>query len=204
MACLRRIHDGSQQYIFMMTLVVSSAMEVVDAIRKRRSVRAYQKKEVPREILEEVLNAARVAPSAKNKQDWKFIVVDDEAIKEKLFKASYDQEFIKEAPVILAGVSLDEEYVMACGVPSGYVDLAIALDHISLAAVEKGIGTCWIGHFHQQHAKEILGVPDPYGIVALMTMGYPREPLGFKKKDRKHLDEIVCHNVFTLTPEEKN
>ena len=85
---------------------------------------------------------------------------------------------------------------MTCGVPSGYVDLAIALDHISLAATEKGLGSCWIGHFNQEEAKKILDIPDEYEIISLMTIGYPTEPLVIRKKKRKNLGEIVCYDVF--------
>ncbi len=171
-------------------------MDVIETVKKRRSVRAYRKRKIPQREIEEIVSAARLAPSAKNKQDWKFIVITDKGKKEELYKASYEQEFVKEAPVVIAGVSLDAHYVMACGVPSGYVDLAIALDHISLVAVEKGMGTCWIGHFNQHEAKKILDIPHEYKIVALMTMGYPTEPLTLREKGRKSLDEIVCYNVF--------
>lgn len=171
-------------------------MEVIEAIKKRRSVRSYQKRNIPEREVEEILNAARLAPSAKNKQDWKFVVVTDMDKKEKLYRAAYGQEFVKEVPIVIAGVSLDINYVMACGVPSGYADLAIALDHISLAATEKGLGTCWIGHFNQKEAKRILEIPDEYEIVSLMTLGYPTEPLVIRKKNRKNMEEIVCYDVF--------
>ncbi len=171
-------------------------MNVMEAIRKRRSVRSYQKKRLSRGQIEEIMEAARLAPSAKNKQDWKFVIVVDEEIKEKICEAAYNQKFVKEASAVIAGISLDKDYVMACGVPSGYVDLAIAMDHISLAAVEKGIGTCWIGHFKQKEAKEILGVPDEYEIVALMAIGYPKKLLPTVEKNRKSLKEIICYDFF--------
>jgi len=171
-------------------------MSIIDIIRKRRSVRSYQRRKMSHEEIEEIMEAARLAPSARNKQDWKFIIVDDDKKKAELCYAAYNQKFVEEASVVIAGVSLDVDYVMACGVPSGYVNIAIALDHISLVAAEKGIGTCWIGHFKQKEAKEILGVPDEYEIVALMTMGYPAKPLKAEGKNRKLLEEIICYNLF--------
>ena len=170
-------------------------MEVEEAIAVRRSVRSYQPKEVPEELIRKVLEAARLAPSARNRQDWQFIVVRSEK-RELLYEASDGQTHVREAPVILAGVTTEPGLRMKCGIPSGIVDVAIALDHLTLKAAEEGLGTCWIGHFDQAKAKEALGVPKGCEIVSLMTLGWPREPLKRLEKPRKNLAEIVGWESF--------
>lgn len=174
-------------------------MDVGNAILARRSVRSYQDEEIPQEKLEKVLNSVRMAPSAYNKQDWKFVVVRDEETKEKLYESAKKQSHVKEAPVVIAGVSTEPEDMMSCGVPGGIVHLAIALDHLSLKATEEGLGTCWIGAFYQDKAKEALEVPDECEIVSMMTLGYPQEPLKKREKDRKGLEEVVSYRSFATT-----
>jgi nitroreductase len=86
------------------------------------------------------------------------------------------------------------EYVMRCGVPAYAVDLAIAVDHMTLAAVDEGLGTCWIGAFSQEKARNILKVPENYLIVTLLTLGFPKQTEG--PKIRKCMDEIACYETF--------
>lgn len=169
-------------------------MNVHEAIRARRSVRAYQERPVPGDVLSRILESVRLAPSGNNRQPWKFIVVTDPRQRARLVAAAKNQQFVGTAPVVIAAVGLDPQRVMSCGVPGDPVDLAIALDHLSLAAVEEDLGTCWIGAFFQEQAREILGVPEQYKIVELMTLGYPAdEP---RPKSRKPLDEIVARERF--------
>jgi len=170
-------------------------MEVKRAIRERRSVRSYEKKEVPEEKIERVLEAARLAPSASNRQLWKFIVVRDEARRQKISKAASNQNFIAEAPVVIAAVGLNPNHIMHCGVPSYAVDLAIAVDHMTLAAAEENLGTCWIGDFSQEEVKKILNIPEKYKVVALLPLGFPADKP--KVKLRRPLKEIVCYETFT-------
>ena len=170
-------------------------MNVMDAIKERRSVRSYQDKDIPEDVLGEVLDAVRLAPSARNKQDWKFITVRDKNLRQKLVGVANNQQFVGEAPVVIAAVALDPDYVMSCQVPAYAVDLAIALDHLTLAAVEKGLGTCWIGAFDQEQAKKLLAVLDKYKIVALMPLGYPADNPG--AKNRKDFSEVVCYDQFS-------
>jgi nitroreductase len=170
-------------------------VELMEIIEKRRSVRAYKTQEISDEKLSKVLEAARLAPSASNRQPWKFVVVRDPAKRGELAKASRGQSFVGEAPIVIAGVALEPERVMSCGVPAYAVDLAIALEHIALAAQDEGLGTCWIGAFSQEEVKKILGVPDQYKVVALMPIGYPEDAPG--PKTRKPLDDIVCYERFS-------
>ena len=167
---------------------------VLEEIKKRQSVRSYQNKEIPEDTLLQVLEAGRLAPSANNKQHWKFIVVKDKNLRKKLVPACKNQEFVGEAPVVIAGCGTDPDYVMTCGEHSYSIDLAIALDHMSLEAASLGLGTCWIGAFYQEQVKEILGVPKGVRIVNLLTLGYPKE-LGVRR-GRKPLSEIVCYDKY--------
>lgn len=171
-------------------------MEVKEAIEKRRSVRSYKDREVSRSLLEEVMESVRLAPSASNRQDWKFVIVDDETVKERLYTAANEQSFVREAPVVIAGVATEPEELMSCGVSAGTVDLSIALDHLTLRAAEEGLGTCWIGAFDQEETKEILEIPEEYKVIALMPLGYPTYDLTRENKRRKKLEEILSYNSF--------
>ncbi|HKK83034.1 MAG TPA: nitroreductase family protein [Atribacterota bacterium] len=171
---------------------------VLEAIKKRKSIRSYLEKEIPGNVLLEVLEAARKAPSASNRQPWKFVVVQDKKQKQKVMEASLlhnrVQPFIAEASAIIAGCATDVSHVMPNGIPSHHVDLSIALEHISLQAAEMDLGTCWIGAFDQEKVKEILNIPENQAIVCLMTLGYPAAS-GITRK-KKALEEIICYNYY--------
>ena len=171
---------------------------VLEAIVKRNSIRSYQQKNIPEDVLNEIFEAARLAPSASNRQPWKFVIVQDKELKEKVMKASQLhhrlQPFIAEASAIIAGCATDVFHIMPNGVPSHYVDLSIALEHISLQAAELGLGTCWIGAFDQGKLKEILNIPEDITIVCLMTLGYPAG--NSIQRKRKPLEDIICYNYY--------
>ena len=169
-------------------------MELKEVIKKRKSIREYEDKPIPEDTLLRVLEAARLAPSGGNRQEWRFVIVRDIQRRQKLVQAAEGQTFVGQAPVVIAAVATQPNPMMICGVPAYAVDLAIAVDHITLAAVDEGLGTCWIGAFSQEAARKILNVPAKYKIVALMPLGYPKEP--GRPKTRKSLDEIVCYETF--------
>ncbi len=169
-------------------------MDVAEAIEKRQSIRDYRDTAVPEGKLKKVLEAARLSPSASNRQDRKFVVVRDRGRRQELSEASSGQRQVREAPVVIAAVATRPEYVMMCGVPAYAVDVAIAVDHMTLAAVNEGLGTCWIGAFSQERVREILQVPDEYLVVALLSLGFLRSP--GNPKTRKPLDEIVSFETF--------
>jgi nitroreductase len=169
-------------------------MEVLDVILKRSSIRSYKPDPVPEEKLNKILEAGRLAPSAHNAQNWKFIVVKDKEKIKKIANSSLNQTFIAEAPIVIVGVSLDPEHIMASGVPAYAVDLAIAIDHMILEATELGLGTCWIGAFKNEEIKKILNIPERYKVVALFPLGYPNEK--GRPKQRKPLEEIVSYDSF--------
>jgi len=168
-------------------------MEVFKAIQTRYSVRNYKKDPVPTEKLQKVLEAARLAPSAHNAQDWKFVVVQDSAKRKALAQAA-GQDFIATAPVIIVAVALEPEQMMSSGNPTYAVNLAIAVDHMTLMAAAEGLGTCWIGAFSQEEVKEILNIPRNFKVVVLLPLGFPAGVPG--PKSRKTLKEIVSHDSF--------
>lgn len=170
-------------------------MELYEAIEKRYSVRKYEDKAVGQDKLERILGAARLAPSGSNRQPWKFIVVRDADLRRKLVPACRDQAFVGTAPAVIAGVGLMPDRKMSGDVPGDPVDLAIAMEHIALAAAAEGLGTCWIGAFHQEKVRDVLGVPAEHKVIDLMTLGYPADQP--RPKDRKPLDEIICYDKFT-------
>jgi len=169
-------------------------MDVKEAIKKRRSVRSYKPDPIPEESLRKVLEAARLAPSAHNAQEWKFIVVKDTQKKKKLAEAALNQDFIAEAPVVIAAVSLNPEAQSTSDVPAYAVDLAIAVDHMTLQAVEENLGSCWIGAFDQEKVREILEIPENYKVVILLPLGFPADRAG--PKIRKTIEEIVSFEKF--------
>ena len=160
---------------------------VIEAIKKRRSVRDYREKEIPENVLREIMEAGRLAPSARNQQAWKFIVIQDEAIKEKIMEACRNRSFVGQAPVVIAGCATNTSHIMPNGVSSYPVDLAIALDHISLQAADLGLGTCMIGWFNESKIRELLGVPKKRKIGLVITLGYAPEDYKVRKKIRKTL-----------------
>ncbi|HQJ79869.1 MAG TPA: nitroreductase family protein [Methanothrix sp.] len=133
-------------------------MELMQAIRARRSIRNYLDSPVEEEKLLAVLEAGRLAPSARNMQDWRFIVVSDPATRQRLAEAARDQQFVAQAPLVIAACGTSD-LVMTCGQPAYAIDVAIALDHMTLAAASLGLGSCWIGAFYEDRVKQILAVP---------------------------------------------
>jgi nitroreductase len=169
-------------------------MDVREAISQRYSVRHYEDRPVDEDKLMRVLGAARLAPSASNRQEWRFVVVRDRARREALAQAARSQAFVGEAPVVIVACAVDTERIMSCGLPSFSIDVAIALEHIALQATEEGLGTCWIGAFDADKVKELLEIPEDARVVQLMPLGYPAdEP---KPKVRKEMHEIVMREKW--------
>jgi nitroreductase len=169
-------------------------MEFKTVITSRRSVREFTDKPVPEDSLNNILETARLAQSAGNRQPWKFVVVKDAARRNQVMQAANNQPYVGQAPVIIAAVALDPVRLMPCDVPSYAVDLSIAVENMALAAVAEGLGSCWIGAFDQTKVKEVLGVPEKYRVVALLPIGYPKQPRA--AAPRKSLSEIICYETF--------
>ena len=169
---------------------------LMDIIESRKSIRSYRLDDIEEDKLNYVLEAFRKAPSAKNLQPWKLVVVKNKKIIKDLAIACNNQTFLEDAPVLIAACAKEEE---AYGVMGGYmnsypVDIALALEHLILAAAEQGLGTCWIGAFKEESVKEILNVPKEVRVVALTPVGYPsREGTD---RGRKPLSEIISYDKY--------
>ncbi len=177
-------------------------MDVVEVIRQRRSVRKYDDRPITAEVMERMKEALRLAPSACNYQPWKFVLITEADLKKKIARAANGQQFIAGAPVIVVGVGIPAQAYKGMGGHGNSVDvdLAIALDHLTLAAAADGLGTCWIGAFNEQEMKEVIGVPPEAKIVALTPLGYPAKPdliHPIEEGDRKPADQIFAYEKFS-------
>lgn len=172
----------------------SEKLSVLEAIRGRRSVRKYDTAPVEEEKLNQVLEAARLAPSAGNGQAWKFIIVKKANIREKLVEAVGGQEFVGQAPVIIVACGTEPDKVMLCGQHRYTVDLAIAVSYIILEAYALGLGTCWLGRFEENKVKSILHIPEKVRVVAITPLGYAAETP--PQKPRKDLAQIISYDKY--------
>lgn len=170
-------------------------MTVEEAIKMRRSVRKYSGKPVEREKVVELLQAARIAPSAGNRQEWRFIVITEEEKRKKLSDAACGQGFVASAPCVIACCAKTDFHEMRCGQLTYPIDVAIAIDHMTLRAVELGLGTCWIGAFYEDEVKRLLHIPDQIKVVELLAVGYPAGKDAVSKS-RLSLDEIVYYEQW--------
>ena len=165
-------------------------MDVYTAISTRKSVRAYEDRDVPDEVLTRLLEATRLAPSASNRQEWRFVVARDPDTRQRLMRAARGQRFVGQAPVVLACCAETDEHLMPCGQLSYPIDVAIAVDHLTLCAAAEGLGSCWIGAFDEPQVKDILAIPPAVRVVALLPLGYPQDPAPVAKS-RFPLEELV-------------
>lgn len=168
-------------------------MDVINAIKTRKSVRSFLDKPIEDTKLNAVLEAGRLAPSAANRQEWRFLLVRDPETRKRIAMAAGRQKFVGEAPIIIVACAETDNKVMRCGQLSYPIDVAIALDHMTLAAVELDLGTCWIGNFDDQLVKKILGIPDEIHIVQLLPLGYPEDPSAIEK-NRLPVEKIVKYD----------
>lgn len=173
-------------------------MDIYKIISARHSIRKYKSIPVEEEKLNRVLEAARIAPSAGNRQPWHFIVIKDEEVKKQLKEAQVyvspkGGDWFYSAPVIIC----------ACGESSKSwkrkdakdyrdVDVAIAFDHLILAATAEGLGTCWIGAFDPVPAKKVLGIPEGIEPIVFTPLGYPDDSP--QDRGRKSKSEIIHQN----------
>ncbi len=171
-------------------------MEVAEAIMARRSVRAYDERPIPEDVLDRVLEAGRIAPSANNYQPWHFIIVRNAELRKSLSKGRY-AGFLKDTPVVIVGCGnkkISERWHK--------VDTTIALENMVLAATGEGLGTCWIGSFDEADVKSILKIPEEWVVVAMLAVGYPIEKrpiFGDPKKHehrRKGIEVITSYEEF--------
>lgn len=170
--------------------------DLMDIIEARKSIRSYKLQDIEEDKLNYILEAFRKAPSAKNLQPWKLIVVKNKETIKELAAACNNQTFLEEAPILIAACAKEgEDYGVMGGYMNSYpVDIALAMEHLILAAAEQGLGTCWIGAFKEQLVKDILDIPKKVRVVTLTPVGYPsRETSG---SSRKLLSEIVSYDKY--------
>jgi len=174
-------------------------MKIIDLIKKRCSIREYANTPVEQEKLDYILEAARLAPSACNLQPWKFVIIQSMEGIDKI-RACYERKWFKTAPL----------YILICGDHTQSwkrdtdhkdhtdIDIAIATEHICLAATELGLGTCWVCHFDTKRCIELFNIPEDIEPIAIIPLGYPTDPNLFENtsRKRKSIEEIVINESF--------
>ena len=171
-------------------------MDIFQVFRERRSIRKYKETQVEAEKIEQILDAARLAPSWKNMQCWRFLVVSHPEQKKALLTAFPEENpgtrAIAAAPVIIVACADPAESGVENGIEYFVADTAIAFEHLCLAAHALGLGTCWMGLYDEVVVKKALGIPDTIRVVGVTPLGYPdQEP---KARPRKTLSEITFYN----------
>ena len=164
-------------------------MSLLDVILSRRSIRRYENKEIPKDVLDQIVEAGRQSPSAMNVQPYRFVIVKKSEIKKEM--KSIFSRFLEKAPVIIVGCANPKSRLAgkwAIG------DTSIALQNMVLAAWSLGVGSCWIGSFNEKKTKQALKIPEDWKVVALLTLGYPAETP--KPRKKKSTDELFSNNVF--------
>lgn len=173
-------------------------MDVLTAVKGRRSIRAFEHDDVSSEIVEKLLDAARCAPSAGNIQPWEFIVIRKPEIKKALAEAALDQTFIEEAPVVIVVCTNENRSSQGYGIRGKTLyciqDTAAAIQNLHLVAYSLGLGTCWIGAFREEKAREILKIPQGIRPVAIIPVGYPAETP--PPRNRRPMSQMVHYETF--------
>jgi len=164
-------------------------MSFSDLIRERYSVRDYRSDPVEEDKLEKVLEAARLAPTAANRQPFQLIVIHTQGREEELSDI-YSKDWFVQPPLVICACGLPERaWTRRDGKSYVDVDVAIVMDHLILAAADEGLGTCWVGAFDPDAARRVLGLPEEVEPIAFTPLGYPADEAGAKK--RKSLEELV-------------
>lgn len=173
-------------------------MDILEIIKGRRSIRNFKTENLPEQAVENLVEAARWAPSAGNIQPWKFIIVRKPEIKKRLAKAALEQAFVEEASVVIVVCADENRSSQGYGNRGRKLyciqDTAAAIQNIHLAAYSLGLGTCWIGAFDEEEARTILKIPQGIRPVAIIPVGYPAESP--RPRNRRPLDEIVHYETF--------
>ncbi len=174
-------------------------MDFYEVIRTRRSVRKFRADAIPEDVLQRVLDAARIAQSGSNRQPWRYIIIKDKERMKEMLPVCGGQPFVAEAPVLIVvcGTNLNVNRAGYMGDLSMLVDVSISFDHLTLAARAEGLGTCWIGSFSNDGLKKYLEIPEDVQVVALTPLGYPADAGAFSENtNRKDLKEIVCYEKY--------
>ncbi|MDO9333410.1 MAG: nitroreductase family protein [Dehalococcoidales bacterium] len=200
-------------------------MNVLETIRRRRSIRHYRSDEIPDDVLEKLLEVMRLAPSSGNRQPYKFIVVRDKATRVALASAcrwnpgrTQGHEFMADAPLVMVACGIEREAITRyyrdgqCYLttnknvaeiekdPLPYwnmmpLDVAVALDYVDITATSLGLGTCWVASLDELAVKKVLSIPDDIRVVSAMAIGYPSTTWP-EPRPRKALEKLVCYERY--------
>lgn len=166
-------------------------MDAIELIKVRRSIREYQDKPIPKEILEKIVDAARFAPTARGVEPWEFIVVTKPETLEKLAGLADNGKFILQAKACIAVFCNDTKYYLEDG--------CVATQNILLAAASFGIGSCWVAGDKKPYCLEVsklLGISDTFKLVSLVSLGYPKTQNAFKAVEKRSLREVLHWEKF--------
>ena len=169
------------------------SMNVLDTIKTRRSIRKYKPSEIPVEDLKEILKSGQLAPSAGNRQPWRFIVVSDAETKRKLAEVASNQMWIANAGIVIVALAMDKNN------PQVYSkwaerDVMTAVEHMVLSAWSLGYGSCWIGAFNEKEVKEVLDIPENMTVINLLPIGVPDQ--NPDARARKPINELFYNGVY--------
>ena len=174
----------------MIRFILMNLMSLIHDILTRRSIRRYETKDIPEEVLQQILEAGRQAPSAANRQPIRFVIVKDHDILKNLCD-NLITRFVKYAPLAVVGCADVDSFLTG---KWAVVDATIAMQNMVIAAWALGVGSCWIGACNEEKVKELLKIPDKWKVVALITFGYPAEQPEPRKK--KSFEELFSFNSF--------
>jgi nitroreductase len=173
-------------------------MALSEAIKGRRSIRTFKNQNVPDKMIDKLIDAARWAPSAGNIQPWEFVIITKPTVKKKLAQAALNQTHVEEAPVVIVVCADEKRAAMGYGNRGRTLyciqDTAAATQNILLTAYSLGLGSCWIGAFNEDEAKEALNAPEGIRPLAIIPVGYPNETP--PQRSRKFINQIVHHEGF--------
>ena len=167
-------------------------MALLPIIEKRRSIKRFKPAPVEKGKLDRILEAGRLAPSAKNRQEWRFVVIQKDSLRQRIKEAAFGDDKVGQAPVILALCTTNIEYTMPNGQLSYPIDLAFAAAFMTLQAEAEGLGSCCHTTFDEQMVRDLITVPYSMRVVLLLLIGYPEEIP--EPASRKPLRRIVAYD----------
>jgi nitroreductase len=163
-------------------------MDVFDCIHSRLAVRSFRPDRIPSEIIKKILHAGRQAHSQRNRQPWRFIVIQNHDTLQQLGALASSGPYIAGAPLAIA--------LAVVGAKNPYIDATRAAECLMLAAWAEGIGSCWVGGIDRPKAKELLNIPEEAELVTIIPFGYPTEEEKSKRKVRKRLNSIAYQEHY--------
>ena len=173
-------------------------MDVFEAIKNRRSIREYTRQDAPKELIEKIIDAARMAPSAGNLQPWEFLVIRDPQTKQKVADAAWGEMFIAMAPVVIVVCANPLRSASRYGARGEKLyclqDTAAAIENLLLATHALGLGACWVGAFNEAGVEEVFQLPPEVRPIAIISVGYPAEKPN--SPPRRDLQKIIHNEKF--------